>query len=95
MRTAIYARFLSELQDARSITDQVALARKYAEARGLQVSSVYQDAAISGASTLNRPGLQKLLADAVANRFECLVTESLVTESLDRLSRSQADIAAL
>jgi site-specific DNA recombinase len=90
MRTAIYARFSSELQDARSITDQVALARKYAEARGLQVSTVYQDAAISGASTLNRPGLQKLLADAVANRFECLVTESL-----DRLSRSQADIAAL
>ena len=90
MRTAIYARFSSELQDARSITDQVALARKYAEARGLQVSNVYQDAAISGASTLNRPGLQKLLADAVANRFECLVTESL-----DRLSRSQADIAAL
>ena len=95
MRTAIYARFSSELQDARSITDQVALARKYAEARGLQVPTVYQDAAISGASTLNRPGLQKLLADAVANRFECLVTESLVTESLDRLSRSQADIAAL
>ena len=90
MRTAIYARFSSELQDARSIADQVALARKYAEARGLQVSNVYHDAAISGASTLNRPGLQKLLADAVANRFECLVTESL-----DRLSRSQADIATL
>jgi site-specific DNA recombinase len=90
MRAAIYARFSSELQDERSITDQVALARKYAEARGLVVAELYQDAAISGASTINRPGLQKMLMDAQAARFDIVVTESL-----DRLSRSQADIAAL
>jgi len=90
MRAAIYARFSSELQDARSIADQVALARKYAEARGLTITQTYQDAAISGASTINRPGLQRLLADAGQGAFEVIVTESL-----DRLSRSQADIAAL
>jgi site-specific DNA recombinase len=90
MRAAIYARFSSELQDARSIADQVALARKYAEARGLAVTQTYQDAAISGASTINRPGLQRLLTDAGQGGFEVIVTESL-----DRLSRSQADIAAL
>jgi site-specific DNA recombinase len=39
---------------------------------------------------INRPGLQKLLADASAEKIDVLVTESL-----DRLSRSQADIAAL
>jgi site-specific DNA recombinase len=90
MRSAIYARFSSELQDARSINDQIAMARKYAEARGLTVTQVYQDAAISGASTINRPGLQNLLSDAAAGRFDVVVTESL-----DRLSRSQADIATL
>ena len=90
MRAAVYARFSSELQDERSIIDQVALARKYAESRGLVVTGVYQDAAISGASTINRPGLLRLLADSAATKFEIIVTESL-----DRLSRSQADIAAL
>ena len=90
MRAAIYARFSSELQDARSIADQVALARKYADARALVVEKTYQDAAISGASTINRPGLQQLLADAATGAFDVVVTESL-----DRLSRSQADIAAL
>ncbi len=39
---------------------------------------------------MNRPGLQNLLADALVGRFTIIVTESL-----DRLSRSQADIAAL
>lgn len=90
MRAAIYARFSSDLQDMRSITDQVALARKYAEGRSLTVAKCYEDAAISGASTINRPGLQQLIQDAERKSFEVLVTESL-----DRLSRSQADIAAL
>ena len=90
MRAAIYARFSSELQDARSITDQISLARKYAEGRSLTPAGVYEDAAISGASVINRPGLQRLLTDAGAQMFDVLITESL-----DRLSRSQADIAAL
>lgn len=90
MRAAIYARFSSDLQDARSITDQVSMARKYADTRGFKMMGVYEDAAISGASVINRPGLQRLLADAAAGKMQVLVTESL-----DRLSRSQADIAAL
>ncbi len=90
MRAAIYARFSSDLQDMRSITDQVAMTRKYADTRGLKQVSVYEDAAISGASVINRPGLQRLLNDAAAGKVHILITESL-----DRLSRSQADIAAL
>src|SRR5690606_15915701 len=89
-RAALYARFSSDLQDERSIADQLALARKYAETRGLTVVEIYQDAAISGASTLNRPGLQRMVSDAAKTKFDVIVTESL-----DRLSRSQADIAAL
>lgn len=90
MRCAIYARFSSDLQDMRSITDQVDLARRYAATRSLKVSGVYEDAGISGASAINRPGLQKLIADAGAAKFDVIVTESL-----DRLSRSQADIATI
>jgi site-specific DNA recombinase len=90
MHAAIYARFSSDLQDLRSIADQADLARRYAETRGLSVVAVYDDAAISGASTLNRPGLLRLIADAQARKFDVIITESL-----DRLSRSQADIAAL
>ncbi len=83
MRAGIYARFSSDLQDNRSITDQVSLARKYAETRGFKTAGVYEDAAISGASVVNRPGLQRLLGDAGAGKLDVLVTESL-----DRLSRS-------
>lgn len=90
MLVAIYARFSSDLQDNRSITDQVAMARKYADTRGLKQIAVYDDAAISGASVINRPGLQRLMNDAAAGRVQVLITESL-----DRLSRNQADIAAL
>jgi Resolvase, N terminal domain len=90
MRAAIYARFSSDLQDLRSISDQVDLARRYAEGRSLNVVDVYDDAAISGASTLNRPGLLRLIGDAQARKFDVIITESL-----DRLSRSQANIAAL
>ena len=76
MHAAIYARFSSDLQDLRSIADQVDLARRYAESRCLSVVEVYDDAAISGASTLNRPGLLRLIADAQARKFDVIVTES-------------------
>ena len=84
MRAAIYARFSSDLQDLRSIADQVDLARRYAEGRGLHVVDVYDDAAISGASTLNRPGLLRLIANAQARKFEVIIPESL-----DQLSRAR------
>ena len=90
MRAVIYARFSSDLQDARSLADQIALAKNYASARQLPVLSIYEDAAISGATIINRPGIQQLLEDAAAGRFDLIITESI-----DRLSRGQADIAWL
>jgi site-specific DNA recombinase len=90
MRAAFYARFSTDLQDCRSLADQIALAKSYAERNGFTGVGAYEDGAISGASTLNRGGLQRLLSDAKAKRFDVIVTESL-----DRLSRSQADTATL
>ena len=50
MRTAIYARFSTELQQERSIEDQCALCRAYAAKNGLAVVGTYDDRARSGAS---------------------------------------------
>jgi site-specific DNA recombinase len=54
--------------------------RRYAELQGFTVVAEYEDAAISGASTL-RPGYQKLLEDARKRTFDIVLAESL-----DRLS---------
>ena len=90
MRVAIYARFSSDLQDIRSITDQLAMAREHATRQGWLVVAEFTDAAISGASMANRPGLQDLLRAAQAR-----LLDAVLTESLDRLSRDLADSAAL
>ena len=90
MRVAIYARFSSDLQDVRSITDQLALAREYAVRQGWQIIAEFTDAAISGASMVNRPGLNELMRAAEARNFDVVLTESL-----DRLSRDLADSAGL
>lgn len=90
MRVAIYARFSSDLQDIRSIADQIAVARDHATRQGWQVVREFCDAAISGSSLHNRPGLLDLLVAAEAHEFD-----AVLTESIDRLSRDLEDIAGL
>ena len=84
---AIYARYSSDLQREASIEDQNRICRERAAREGWSVFKYYSDHGISGASLI-RPGIQKLLQDALEGRFEIIVTESL-----DRLSRDQEDIA--
>jgi site-specific DNA recombinase len=84
---AIYARYSSDLQREASIEDQNRICRERAAKEGWSVYKYYSDHGISGAS-LVRPGIQKLLQDALEGRFDIIVTESL-----DRLSRDQEDIA--
>jgi DNA invertase Pin-like site-specific DNA recombinase len=90
VKAAIYARFSSDKQTDRSIEDQVALCRAICEREGLIVSAVYDDRAISGASTLNRLGWQRLMRDAKAGKFKVVVAEAL-----DRISRDQEDLAGI
>jgi site-specific DNA recombinase len=71
IRTALYARYSSDQQNAASIADQLSLCRERAAREGWQVEGVYEDAAISGASVILRPGIQKLLADARSGKFDC------------------------
>ncbi|WP_209439315.1 recombinase family protein [Sinorhizobium arboris] len=47
----------------------------------------YEDAAISGSSTILRPGIQRLVRDAQRGEFKILLAEAL-----DRISRDQADV---
>ncbi|WP_425426105.1 recombinase family protein [Albimonas donghaensis] len=76
------------MQSAASIDDQVRECRAYAERMGWNVVEVYSDAALSGSST-QRPGYQRLCSDAERKRFDVVLTESM-----DRLSRSLADTAS-
>ena len=89
LRAAIYARFSSDLQRDASIEDQIRSCREYAARQGLKVVETYSDRAISGAS-LMRTGMQQLLRDGRSGVFDVVISEGL-----DRLSRSQADIATL
>jgi DNA invertase Pin-like site-specific DNA recombinase len=89
-RAAIYARFSSDLQDARSVTDQVALCREHAQRQRWMVGQVYADEAISGASMHGRIGLQRLVDDANRGAFDVILVEHI-----DRLARNAADTIRL
>ncbi|WP_082677547.1 recombinase family protein [Ruegeria profundi] len=88
-RTAIYARYSTDLQRDASIEDQIRVCEKHVQASGGQVYQSYTDHAVSGAS-LMRPGIQMLMQDAAAGRFD-----EVYAEALDRISRDQEDIAAV
>ena len=89
-RVALYARYSSDQQSASSIDDQLRICREQATREGWQVVDTYKDAAISGSSVTLRPGIQALLQDAQAGRFDIVLAEAL-----DRVSRDQADVATL
>ena len=92
MRIALYARYSTDMQDARSIDDQdeVRLCRAHAEKLGFDIAEVYADYAISGGSLRNRPEALGLMTDAAAGRFDIVIAEAL-----DRLSRDQEDISGI
>jgi site-specific DNA recombinase len=90
MRAVIYARFSTDLQDERSIADQVALCKEYAQRQGHDVIAVYEDASASGASLHGRPAIMRLLAEAARGCFDLVLAESM-----SRVGRDQEDRAAI
>jgi site-specific DNA recombinase len=88
-RVALYARYSSDSQRDASIEDQLRQCRERAAREGWTVAETYSDRAISGASLI-RPGIQSLLADAQAGRFDMVLSEAL-----DRISRDQEDVAGV
>lgn len=89
IRAAIYARFSSDLQRDKSIDDQIALCREVAARDGASVVLIFEDRAISGASTMNRPGFRDMMRAAEQRGFDVLIAEDI-----DRISRDQGDYHA-
>jgi site-specific DNA recombinase len=89
-RVAIYSRYSSDLQNDRSIEDQIVVCEKYAAKNGWLVKGNFFDRAASGASLFGRPQFAKMVSEAQSGAFDIILSEDL-----DRLSRSQKDIAEL
>lgn len=89
MRVALYARFSTDMQNQASVDDQMRVTEERAKREGWKVVEKYADHGISGASMI-RPGIQKLMQDAAAKKFDVVIAEAL-----DRLSRDQEDVAGI
>ncbi|MCP3392497.1 recombinase family protein [Bradyrhizobium sp. CCGB12] len=89
-RATIYARFSTDLQNERSIEDQLTLCNSYAEREGLMVVSTHEDRARSGGSVMGREGLLRMLNQAREKSFDVVIVEAL-----DRLSRDMEDLAGI
>lgn len=93
MRTLIYARYSSQLQNPRSIEDQLAACRARAQAEGWTIVGEFHDRAISGAAGIEeaqRPGLAAML-----DKVERGGIDQILTESTDRIARHQGDAFAV
>ena len=93
MKTLIYARFSSLLQNSRSIEDQVRICRERCEREGWLIVDIFTDYAISGAAGISesqRPGLAAMLARAEAGGID-----QVLAESTDRVSRHEGDSFAI
>ena len=85
----IYARYSSDLQNDRSIEDQIITCRRLL-IPGEVVTVTLSDRGISGAFMGNRPGVLTLLEMIESGKIM-----TVITEGLDRLSRSQEEIARI
>src|SRR6266481_5700848 len=88
-RVALYARYSSDSQRDASIEDQLRLCSEYAQKQGWRVVDTYFDRAVSG-DTLLRDGILEVMQDALKHGFDVVLAEAL-----DRVSRDQADVAAV
>ena len=87
MNAVIYARFSSHSQSEQSIEGQLHDCYAYARRYGLNVVGEYIDRALSG-TTDDRPGFQRMIADAAKKQFE-----RVIVWKLDRFARNRYDSA--
>ena len=90
MKAVIYARFSTDLQNEKSVEDQIQLCRDYIQKRGLTLVGTYEDKARSGASMFGRDGLLTMMERSRTGAFDVVVVEAL-----DRLSRDMEDLAGI
>ena len=87
MRVALYARYSTDMQKPETIAVQNGNMRAYIAKAGWQEVGAWADEAISGA-TLNRPGIQAVLAAC-----EHREVDIVLADELDRVSRGQSHTA--
>jgi site-specific DNA recombinase len=87
---ALYARFSSDLQNDRSIDDQLAICRQYAAREGFKITREFSDRAKTSATLFDRDGFLELMHEAKARKFDVVIVESL-----DRVSRDPEDLAGI
>ena len=80
-RVALYARFSTDMQNPKSVDDQFAECRRYAERNSYLVVKEFSDRSMSGALR-DRPGFIELLAAVEARNFDIVLFEHI-----DRLGR--------
>lgn len=85
MRTPIYARYSSQLQNSRSIEDQIRVCTERADLEGWTVVDVYSGGA-PGTSERQRPGMNALLA-----RVEAGGIDQVLADTTSRIARNQGD----
>ena len=86
-RAVIYARYSTDMQNPTSVEDQFALCRRTAEAQGWTIVGEYGDRSQSSFNN-RRPEYLRLMQDLKSGEFD-----TILTESLDRISRDGEDIA--
>ncbi|WP_081851893.1 recombinase family protein [Caballeronia zhejiangensis] len=88
LRVALYGRFSTDKRKETSITDQMSVCERFAQQLPEnEIVARYSDEGVSGSTRVEtRTGGRKLMADAMADRFNILVVEAL-----DRLSRDQVE----
>jgi len=89
MKVAGYGRVstLKQAMEGTSMEAQQEAIRRECEAKGYELTRFYHDDGFSGKSVKNRPGLQQLLQDAKAGKFQLVMFTKL-----DRLGRNLRDL---
>ncbi|MBB4149082.1 recombinase family protein [Sphingobium scionense] len=93
MRTILYARYSSDLQNALSTADQLAGLKERVEREGWTVVGSFHDDEISGRAgigEMQRPGLNAMLA-----RVELGDVDQVLAEATDRIARHSGDAHAV
>lgn len=88
MKAVIYSRVSSNAQadEGYSLEAQHNESMKYIESEKMELIKVYTDPGVS-AKTLNRPGVQEMIADLKAGKFQ-----AIIIHKLDRLTRNISDL---
>lgn len=89
MKAAIYIRVSTDRQadEGFSMEAQHDILMELLERKGMELYRVYSDPGISGKTMKKRPGIQQMIADMKAGRFE-----AILVHKIDRLSRNLGDL---